>query len=152
MTTLYQTTVTVRGGRTGRAQSPDGRFDLALSMPRELGGAGGPGTNPEQLFAAGYAACFESALRLVARQQKLALPDDTAITAEVRLVRRPDAPFALAATLTGHLPRPARGDRPGPACRPPTRSAPTPTSPAASSPWSCSSAPPPHRSANAQAA
>jgi lipoyl-dependent peroxiredoxin len=104
MTTLYQTTVTVRGGRTGRAQSPDGRFDLALSMPRELGGAGGPGTNPEQLFAAGYAACFESALRLVARQQKLALPDDTAITADVRLVRRPDAPFALAATLTGHLP------------------------------------------------
>jgi lipoyl-dependent peroxiredoxin len=104
MTTLYQTTVTVRGGRTGRAQSPCGRIDLALSMPRELGGAGGPGTNPEQLFAAGYAACFESALRLVARQQKLALPEDTAITADVRLVRRPDAPFALAATLTGHLP------------------------------------------------
>jgi lipoyl-dependent peroxiredoxin len=104
MTTLYQTTVTVRGGRTGRAQSPDGRFDVALSMPRELGGAGGPGTNPEQLFAAGYAACFESALRLVARQQKIALPEETAITADVRLVRRPDAPFALAATLTGHLP------------------------------------------------
>ncbi len=104
MTTLYQTTITVRGGRTGRAQSPDGRFDLALSLPRELGGAGGPGTNPEQLFAAGYAACFESALRLVARQQKVALPDETAITAEVRLVRRPDSPFALAATLTGHLP------------------------------------------------
>jgi osmotically inducible protein OsmC len=104
MSTLYQTTVTVRGGRTGRAQSPDGSFDLALSMPRELGGAGGPGTNPEQLFAAGYAACFESALRLVARQQKIALPEGTAITAQVRLQRRPDGLFALAATLTGHLP------------------------------------------------
>jgi lipoyl-dependent peroxiredoxin len=104
MTTLYQTTITVRGGRTGRAQSPDGRFDMALSMPRELGGAGGAGTNPEQLFAAGYAACFESALRLVARQQKIALPEETAIRADVRLVRRPDAPFALDATLTGYLP------------------------------------------------
>ncbi len=104
MTTLYQTTVTVRGGRNGRAQSADGSFDVALSMPRELGGAGGPGTNPEQLFAAGYAACFESALRLVARQRKIALSDDTSITAQVRLVRRPEAPFCLAATLTGHLP------------------------------------------------
>jgi osmotically inducible protein OsmC len=104
MTTLYTTSVTVRGGRTGWAQSPDGRLDVALSMPREIGGAGGPGTNPEQLFAAGYAACFESALRLVARQQKVALPEETSVTAEVSLVRRPEALFSLAVTLTGNLP------------------------------------------------
>ncbi len=84
MSALYSTRVHVTGARNGRAQSEDGILSLALATPKELGGAGGA-TNPEQLFAAGYAACFESALRLVARHAKAPL-DDAAITANVSLL------------------------------------------------------------------
>ncbi|MEX6507861.1 organic hydroperoxide resistance protein [Jiella sp. M17.18] len=80
---LYQAEMTATGGRDGRAVSPDGRFALDLSVPKGLGGPGGDGTNPEQLFAAGYAACFLGALGLVARQGKVALPKETTITAKV---------------------------------------------------------------------
>ena len=70
--TLYRTSVTVTGGRRGgTAKSDDGRLDLKLDMPKEMGGSGGQGTNPEQLFAAGYAACFESAILFLARSEKL---------------------------------------------------------------------------------
>ncbi len=84
MTALYSTKARVSGGRQGRAKSEDGLLSLSLAMPRELGGAGGA-TNPEQLFAAGYAACFESALRLVARKRKAPL-QDAAVTATVQLL------------------------------------------------------------------
>ncbi|MFN3295718.1 organic hydroperoxide resistance protein [Caldimonas sp.] len=80
---LYQAQATSTGGRDGRSVSSDGALDLRLSTPRELGGAGGPGTNPEQLFAAGYSACFIGAMKFVAAQRKIALPADTAITATV---------------------------------------------------------------------
>jgi lipoyl-dependent peroxiredoxin len=103
MKPLYSTSATARGGRTGRVETTDGRFAYSLSMPKELGGPGGEGTNPEQLFAAGYAACFESALRLVARMQKIAV-DDAAITADVSLNKTETGGFALAVALTGHLP------------------------------------------------
>jgi osmotically inducible protein OsmC len=103
MDALYRTSVSARGGRTGRIQSDDGRLDHALSVPSELGGAGGPGTNPEQLFAAGYAACFESALRLVARKQRVVL-DEAAVTADVALVKSAVGMYQLAVTLTGVLP------------------------------------------------
>ncbi len=83
MSALYSTRVQVTGGRNGRAHSEDGILSLSLATPKELGGAGGA-TNPEQLFAAGYAACFESALRLIARQSKVSLAD-AAITANVSL-------------------------------------------------------------------
>ena len=82
---LYTATSTATGGREGRAVSSDKALDIQLSTPRELGGAGGPGTNPEQLFAAGYSACFIGALKVVAAREKVALPADTAITGNVSI-------------------------------------------------------------------
>ncbi|MGE8408816.1 MAG: organic hydroperoxide resistance protein [Pseudomonas sp.] len=83
MKALYTATVTSTGGRDGRAVSSDGILDVKLATPKELGGAGGAATNPEQLFAAGYSACFIGALKFVAAQGKRALPADATITAEV---------------------------------------------------------------------
>ena len=103
MSTLYRTQATARGGRTGRVATDDGRLDQTLSIPRELGGDGGTGTNPEQLFAAGYAACFESALRLVARRKNITLPDETSVTAEVCLQKGEDGLFQLHVVLTGRI-------------------------------------------------
>jgi Ohr subfamily peroxiredoxin len=107
-TPLYETTVTAHGGRAGHAESTDGRLAVALSVPQSLGGAGGPGTNPEQLFAAGYAACYDSALRLVARTQRLELSADAAITARVSLVRSELGLYQLAVKLSARLPGVAR--------------------------------------------
>jgi osmotically inducible protein OsmC len=104
MNALYSTRATAHGGRTGRATSADGKIDVALSIPKQLGGDGGAGTNPETLFAAGYAACFESALRLVARREKVTLPAEAGITAEVGLVRTEAGGYQLEVALTGHLP------------------------------------------------
>lgn len=76
---LYQAQATVTGGREGHAVSADKALDLKLSTPKGLGGVGGDGTNPEQLFAAGYAACFTGALKLVASQQKVTIPATSTI-------------------------------------------------------------------------
>ncbi|MCY1667521.1 organic hydroperoxide resistance protein [Rhizobium sp. SL86] len=100
---LFETRMTATGGRDGRAQSPDGSFTLALSLPKALGGPGGDGTNPEQLFAAGYAACFLGAVKLVARTRKIALADDTAVSATVGIGPVP-AGYALAVELAVSLP------------------------------------------------
>lgn len=83
MQTLYTASATSTGGRDGRSVSSDGALDVSLATPKALGGAGGTGTNPEQLFAAGYSACFIGALKFVAGQQKRTLPANTSITAEV---------------------------------------------------------------------
>lgn len=80
---LYTAHATSTGGREGRAVSSDGALDVKLSTPRELGGAGGDGTNPEQLFAAGYSACFISAMKAVAAGEKIAVPADVKIDATV---------------------------------------------------------------------
>ena len=80
---LYTAKANVTGGRDGRAVSSDQVLNVSLATPRELGGAGGVGTNPEQLFAAGYSACFLSALKLVAGKSKIALPADSNITGTV---------------------------------------------------------------------
>lgn len=96
---LYTGTATSTGGREGRASTSDGRLDLALSTPRELGGPGGDGTNPEQLFAAGYSACFLSALKFVAGKQKIALPASTSVTAGIGIGPLGGG-FGLQATLT----------------------------------------------------
>jgi osmotically inducible protein OsmC len=82
-TILYRAEVSATGGRDGRATAVDGGFSVALSLPKELGGPGGDGTNPEQLFAAGYAACFLSAAKLVARTRKLVVANDASVTASV---------------------------------------------------------------------
>ena len=80
---LYTAHATSTGGRTGTTRSSDGALEATLTTPRELGGAGGPGTNPEQLFAAGYSACFIGAMKAVAAGQKIKLPDDVSIAADV---------------------------------------------------------------------
>ena len=103
MTPLYTATATTTGGRTGHSKSSDGALDVQLSTPKELGGAGGPGTNPEQLFAAGYSACFESALRLVARMQKVPV-QQAEVTARVSLTKTEQGGFALSAVLSVDLP------------------------------------------------
>ena len=100
---LYETAMIAHGGREGRAESLDGSFALSLSVPKGLGGPGGDGTNPEQLFAAGYAACFLGAVKLVARTRKIALPDDVSITAKVGIGPVPSG-YALAVELTASMP------------------------------------------------
>ncbi|MET0498521.1 MAG: organic hydroperoxide resistance protein [Steroidobacteraceae bacterium] len=80
---LYRAQVKATGGRDGRAVSSDNVLDVKLATPRELGGAGGAGTNPEQLFAAGYSACFLGALKFVAGREKIALPANTTIEGNV---------------------------------------------------------------------
>lgn len=80
---LYHAQATATGGREGSATSSDGLLKVQLSTPRELGGAGGPGTNPEQMFAAGYSACFLGALKFVAGQEKQKLSDATSVTGTV---------------------------------------------------------------------
>jgi Ohr subfamily peroxiredoxin len=103
MTPLHTSTVTAKGGREGFVRSDNGVIDLPLTMPKVLGGKGeSQGTNPEELFAAGYAACFESAIRLVARQRDIEL-GDVAVTAEVSIGKDGDG-FALAARIRGNLP------------------------------------------------
>ncbi|HEV6965887.1 MULTISPECIES: organic hydroperoxide resistance protein [Roseateles] len=92
---LYTATATATGGRTGTAKSSDGVLDLALSTPKELGGAGGPGTNPEQLFAAGYSACFIGAMKAVAARQKIALPAEVSITSDVGIGPHANKPGAF---------------------------------------------------------
>lgn len=80
---LYSATATSTGGREGHSKSSDGALNVKLSTPKGLGGPGGEGTNPEQLFAAGYSACFLGALKHVASLQKVALPADASIQATV---------------------------------------------------------------------
>ncbi|WP_198344977.1 organic hydroperoxide resistance protein [Mycobacterium sp. JS623] len=91
------------GGRDGHVKSSDGRIDLDTRMPKEAGG-NGEGTNPEQLFSAGYAACFLGALRLVARNNKIALDDASGITAQVGFGKDPEGGFGINAHLIGYLP------------------------------------------------
>ncbi|WP_280539792.1 organic hydroperoxide resistance protein [Chromohalobacter sp. 11-W] len=100
---FYRAEATATGGRDGRATSSNDALDVKLSTPKELGGAGGDGTNPEQLFAAGYSACFIGALNLVASKEKAKLPDDTRIQGEVGIGPEGDG-FGIAATLTVKLP------------------------------------------------
>lgn len=80
---LYRAQATATGGREGRAVSSDNVLDVKLTTPKELGGAGALGTNPEQLFAAGYSACFIGAMKVVAGREKITLPADTSITGTV---------------------------------------------------------------------
>ena len=104
MNAQYVAAATSSGGREGRVRSSDGVLDLPLSMPKELGGSGKPGTtNPEQLFAAGYAACFENALLRAARERKVRL-NGSSVTARVGIGRREDGLFALEVALAVSLP------------------------------------------------
>lgn len=103
MKKLYTANAIATGGRDGRIKSDDGVLDFKVEIPKEMGGRGGAFTNPEQLFAAGYAACFDSALNLVARTQKIKLKD-TKVTASVSIGQNDDGGFSLAVDLFVSIP------------------------------------------------
>jgi lipoyl-dependent peroxiredoxin len=104
MQVLYTASATATGdGRNGHVRSSDGALDLDLAVPKEMGGPGGALANPEELFAAGYAACFHSALKAVAGRQKITLTD-TAITVDVGIGRNGQGGFGLTATIEAELP------------------------------------------------
>jgi Ohr subfamily peroxiredoxin len=103
---LYTAQATSTGGRTGTTESSDGKVKLQLSTPKELGGDSGTGTNPEQLFAAGYSACFIGAMKAVARMQKIALPAEVSIQADVSIgpmTGKPGA-FGIAVAMVVSVP------------------------------------------------
>ena len=100
----YRTRATATGGREGHARSEDGALDVVLSTPRELGGAGGKGTNPEQMFAAGYSACFIGALKAAGQQLNVKVPADTTVSASIGIGPRVAGGFGLTAELTVDLP------------------------------------------------
>lgn len=101
---LYTTRATATGGRDGRAQTEDGAFSVQLVTPRELGGVGGGGNNPEQLFAAGYSACFLGAMKAVAGREKKTVPGDATVTATVGIGPRDEGGFGLTVALDVSLP------------------------------------------------
>jgi lipoyl-dependent peroxiredoxin len=101
---LYTAEATVMGGREGHARTSDGRLDVDLDVPAEMGGAGGPGTNPEQLFAAGYAACFQSALLRIASGRKLDV-SGSRITARIGIGPLDSGGFGLSAALDLDAPK-----------------------------------------------
>jgi lipoyl-dependent peroxiredoxin len=100
----YRTEATATGGRDGRASTADGSFEVKLATPKELGGAGGEGNNPEQLFAAGYSACFLGAMKAVAAKEKITVPADTTVTATVGIGPRSEGGFGLDIDLRVSLP------------------------------------------------
>lgn len=103
---LYTAHATSTGGRTGTTESSDGKIKLNLSTPKELGGDSGPGTNPEQLFASGYSACFIGAMKAVAAKQKISLPADVSNSAEVSIgpmAGKPGA-FSIAVSMKISVP------------------------------------------------
>lgn len=103
MKILYTAEATATGGREGRVTTSDGRLDLNLALPKDLGGPGGPGTNPEQLFAAGFAGCFDNAMILVARRMKLSTAG-ARVTAKVGLGMFEQGRFAMEVELLVTLP------------------------------------------------
>lgn len=106
MKVIYTTQASASGGgRTGHSGTADGKVSVDLSVPKEMGGDGGPGTNPEQLFATGYAACYLGALNGVARKEKLKLPEGTTVTATVSFADREDGVgYTIVASLAAYIP------------------------------------------------
>ena len=109
---LYTTVATATGGRDGHAATKDGALDVKLSTPKELGGGGGAGNNPEQLFAAGYSACFLGAMKFVASQDAggSKIPDATTVTATVGMGPRSEGGFGIDVELAVSLPGLERAD------------------------------------------
>lgn len=105
MPILYKTKASATGGRAGRAVSENGVLDVTLTVPKELGGDGATGTNPEQLFAAGYSACFLGALKVVAGKEKVKISEGTTVTATVGIGPREDGGgFGIDVALSVHIP------------------------------------------------
>lgn len=105
MQAIYTATAKATGGRDGRAVSSDNKLDVSLSTPKELGGGGGEGTNPEQLFAAGYSACYIGALKFVAGQKEVKLPNDLSVESDVGIGENDKGVgFAIKVDMTVDLP------------------------------------------------
>ncbi|MFN7009691.1 MAG: organic hydroperoxide resistance protein [Allorhizobium sp.] len=105
MAILYTAQASATGGRSGRAVSDNGVLDVTLTTPKELGGDGATGTNPEQLFAAGYSACFLGALKFVAGKEKVKIPEDATITTRVGIGPREDGTgFGIEVAISANLP------------------------------------------------
>ena len=107
---LYKTTAKATGGRDGTAATTDGAFNVKLATPKELGGGGGAGNNPEQLFAAGYAACFIGAMKAVAAGGGPKVPADASVTSTVGIGPRSEGGFGLDIDLAVSLPGLERAD------------------------------------------
>jgi lipoyl-dependent peroxiredoxin len=106
---LYTAEANVQGGRAGHGRTTDGRLDLDLSVPQDMGGEGGPGTNPEQLFAVGFAACFQSALMAVAQGRRLDA-SDSRMHSRVGIGPTGHGGFGLRVTLDLHAPHLSHGE------------------------------------------
>jgi Ohr subfamily peroxiredoxin len=105
MKTLYTAHGSATGGREGQAATDTGNVKLVLNTPKELGGGGGEGTNPEQLFAMGYSACFLGALKFVAGKEKVKVPEDARVSADIGIGPREDGQgFGITAKLTVSVP------------------------------------------------
>lgn len=104
MKTLYEATTLAVGGRDGKVKSEDGPLDFDLSVPKSMGGNGGDGTNPEQLFGAAYAACFGGALQAVAKQEKVDIDDEKLSVSAIIGFCKDDDGFFLEATLDCYIP------------------------------------------------
>lgn len=104
MKKLYEASSTAVGGREGHVTTEDGKIDMDLSVPKGLGGDDGKGTNPEQLFGSAYAACFGSAVQMIAESKKIKLGDDMSVTANIEIGKTKDGDLQLKATLDCYLP------------------------------------------------
>jgi Ohr subfamily peroxiredoxin len=107
---IYKTRATSTGGRDGHARSEDGSVDVNLVVPKEMGGPGGEGANPEKLFAAGYSACFLGAMKAVSGKVGVSVPQDATVTAEIGFGPRSEGGYGITANLTAHLPGVERAD------------------------------------------
>ncbi len=104
MKTLYEASSTAVGGRKGHVSTEDGTINMPLAEPKGLGGKGGEGTNPEQLFGCAYAACFGSAVQLVAGKENINLGEDMSVTANIEIGKTKEGDLQLRATLDCYLP------------------------------------------------
>ena len=104
VTVIYKTSATSTGGRDGHARSDDGSVDVNLVVPKEMGGPGGVGANPEKLFAAGYSACFLGAMKAMSGKTGVKVPADTSVTAEIGFGPRAEGGYGITANLTITMP------------------------------------------------
>ena len=107
---IYKTSATATGGRDGAARSDDGSVDVHLVVPKEMGGPGGVGANPEKLFAAGYSACFLGAMKAVSGKEGVRVPPDATVTAQIGFGPRSEGGYGITANLTASLPGVDRAD------------------------------------------
>jgi lipoyl-dependent peroxiredoxin len=110
VTVIYKTNATATGGRDGSAKSDDGSVDVKLIVPKEMGGPGGVGANPEKLFAAGYSACFLGAMKAVSGKEGVSVPTDATVTATIGFGPRSEGGYGITADLLINMPGVARDD------------------------------------------